>query len=229
MDDFDDPPPSVVLDVARRYARGGRVGYDEGGPVSDAPPITTADILRQMPTPPEPSWHDRYIKPLGSAAMQERGPWSWTKDHPELANFLAAALQYAPAAMGARTGPLPSRWEPSFHGTANPKFALEPRPIWSELSSTGEPGPFVNRAFGQEGAIAPLRVDTADYLTAGPSLMAAHRALANRDLANWQWETGPAWINLLAKALGKKGVVYKDGTYLNNATYSIDPGTVRSR
>lgn len=46
MDDFDDPPENVALDVARRYARGGRVRYDGGGAV--APPEERGFLLPIM-------------------------------------------------------------------------------------------------------------------------------------------------------------------------------------
>ena len=45
---------------------------------------TTADVLGRMP---QSTWHDKYIKPLGSAYPNQ--PWGWTKDHPTLAAFLA--------------------------------------------------------------------------------------------------------------------------------------------
>lgn len=35
---------------------------------------------------------DQYIRPLGSA--QPRGPWQWTKDHPQAAQSLAELLHY---------------------------------------------------------------------------------------------------------------------------------------
>lgn len=173
----------------------------------------------------DPSWHDKYVKPWGSVATAERGPWMRQYMPQSLADFLASALQYGPMALRASSGPLPPRWQSSYHGTGDPNFALQPRPIWSEPSETGSPGPFVSEAFAKNGAVAPLKVNTADYLNVGDTMMGLQTALARRNLSRWDWGSGPAWVNTLADILGKKGVRYQYGPY--EFLYSKDPATVR--
>ncbi len=63
-----------------------------------APPsYTTADIKALMQNP---SFWERYM-PTGSATMQERGPWMRDYLHPQVADFLAQVLHYAPMALPA--------------------------------------------------------------------------------------------------------------------------------
>lgn len=47
-------------------------GAPQRDPPMDGP--TTADVLAQYRAPPEPSWHDKYVKPFGSAAIAQQEP-----------------------------------------------------------------------------------------------------------------------------------------------------------
>lgn len=101
----DAPDPRLeMLQAAYAPARDEPTGY------------TTADLMAHYQAPPEPSWHDKYVKPWGSAYPRE--PWAWTKDYPNLANFLARV----PDALMAMPGRAPRGATP----TASPLWSMSP-------------------------------------------------------------------------------------------------------
>lgn len=166
--------------------------------------------------------------PAGSAEMARRGPWMRDRMPESLADFLAASLQYAPMAFRASGAALPPRWQNTYHGTPDPAFALQNKPIWSEPGQS-RASHFASSGPGEPGAIAPLRVDTADYVTVRPGSILEQ--IDNRfGSANQLYRDGRNWFGDLLQVLGKKGVQYENlGRDRGPATLSLDPRTVRSR
>lgn len=218
---------------------------------------TLADALRRNALDPYPADLWQRYGPLGSHAMAQRGPWMREHMPSSLADFLAAAIQYAPAGFAARGAALPARWENTYHGTPDPAFRLQNKPIWSEPGHTlpafvpkayhkhqfppaPEPPlidghqPSISNYFAswgpdQPGAIAPLRVNTADYATIRPGTVM--ESLDNRlGSANQLYRDGRNWLGDMLVLLGKKGVRYENlGRDHAPSVLSLDPATVRSR
>ncbi len=148
---------------------------------------------------------------------------------PEGEDFIRKMLTYGPAALGARTGPLPSRWESTYHGTADPAFALQNKPIWSGDQATAQFFAREGGGPGEPGAIAPLKVDTADYVNIRPNSLLG-KIDDKVGSANELYNGGRNWLGDLLQLLGKRGVRYEnlDRDLSPNVFLSLDPRTVRS-
>lgn len=192
--------------------------------LEEKPEYTTADVNALMP---KPSWQSP-LAGLGSYQLsQEAGAEPNWFGRNVLSNIPPAALHALNFALRTRAE-LPSRWENTYHGTGNPMFKLQDKSIWSGSPQQAQTFAASHGA-DSPGAIAPLRVDTSDYLPirSGGRLEALDETWGS---GNQRYNSGRNWIADLAGLLGKKGVDYESlFADRGRSILSLDPRTVQPR
>lgn len=119
-------------------------------------------------------------------------------------------------------------FERFYHGTADPAFRIHSAPIWSGNRRQAQFFALEGGGPGEPGAIAPLLVDTSNYLTIRPNSLL--QAIDNRfGSANQLYRDGRNWVGDTASLLGYGGIRYPHlGRDHGSAILSLDPRTVRS-
>jgi len=191
--------------------------------VADRP--TLADVLQGRAEKPPASWG-------GLKSYLPEQPEAMKSAQKAVGGFLASLPPEAMLALNflsRRPTALPSRWEKTYHGTAEPDFQLQSKPIWSGKQDIAEFFGINNGGPGEPGAIAPLLVDTADYVTVRPrSVMEKidDKVGSGREL----YRGGTNWLAAVLQMLGKRGLRYEGlrRDFDQPVTLSLDPATVRS-